>query len=42
MNNSIDPGETTDIFTQFSEVLNELRAAWDEYAKELAVILVED
>ena len=34
-----DPGETRDLAEQKPELLNELRAAWDRYARDVGVVL---
>ena len=36
---SIDPGETTNLADQHPEKLEELKAAWEKYAKDVGVIL---
>jgi arylsulfatase len=36
-----DPGETADLSTEQPVILEELRAAWDRYAKDVGVILSE-
>ena len=34
-----DPGETTDLSTREPVILEELKAAWEQYAKEVGVVL---
>jgi len=34
-----DPGETRDLATEQPEMLNDLQAAWDRYAKDVGVVL---
>jgi arylsulfatase len=36
-----DPGETRNLAEQKPELLKELRAAWDRYAKEVGVVLTK-
>jgi len=36
-----DPGETTDLSAEMRETLDELIAAWDRYADEVGVVLIE-
>lgn len=37
-----DPGETRDLAEQMPELLSELRAAWDRYASDVGVVLLEN
>jgi arylsulfatase len=37
-----DPGETRDLAKQQPELLEELRAAWDRYAKDVGVVLTNN
>ena len=36
---SKDPGETADLSTQHPEILEQLKTAWGQYAKDVGVIL---
>ena len=36
-----DPGEAKDLSKSMPDKLNELKAAWDDYAKEVGVVLSE-
>lgn len=36
-----DPGETTDLSAQLPEILEDLIAAWDHYAKRVGVVMAE-
>jgi arylsulfatase len=36
-----DPGETHDLSKEQPAILNELKAAWDQYAKDVGVVLSE-
>jgi arylsulfatase len=36
-----DPGETTDLSSEYPEILEELMAAWDGYAEDVGVVLSE-
>jgi arylsulfatase len=38
-NTAEDPGETTDLSTEHPAVLEDLKAAWDQYAKDVGVVL---
>jgi arylsulfatase len=40
-NTAEDPGETTDLSTEDPEILEELMAAWDNYADDVGVVLSE-
>lgn len=35
-----DPGETRDLADEMPDLLNELRAAWDQYARDVGVVLL--
>jgi arylsulfatase len=37
-----DPGETRDLAEQMPDLLKELRAAWDQYARDVGVVLREN
>ncbi len=37
-----DPGETRDLSEEMPDLLNELRAAWDQYARDVGVVLLEN
>ena len=37
-----DPGETRDLAEQLPELLKELRAAWEQYARDVGVVLLEN
>jgi arylsulfatase len=37
-----DPGETRDLAEQMPDFLKELRAAWDQYARDVGVVLREN
>jgi arylsulfatase len=37
-----DPGETRDLADEMPDLLNELRAAWDQYARNVGVVLLEN
>ncbi len=36
-----DPGETRDLTEEHPEILRNMRAAWDRYAKDVGVVLSE-
>jgi hypothetical protein len=36
-----DPGEVDDLSSEMPDKLESLKAAWDQYAKEVGVILAE-
>ena len=38
-NTAKDPGETTDLSKEQPAILEELKAAWDRYAKDVGVVL---
>ena len=38
-NTASDPGENTDLSTRQPDILNELKAAWEQYAKDVGVVL---
>jgi arylsulfatase len=40
-NTAEDPGETTDLSTEHPAVLEDLKAAWDQYAKDVGVVLTK-
>jgi len=40
-NTAEDPGETTDLSSEYPEILEELMAAWDNYADDVGVVLSE-
>ena len=37
-NTAKDPGETADLSTEHPEILEELKTAWDRYAKDVGVV----
>ena len=37
----LDPGETTDLASQHPKKLEELKADWESYAKEVGVVLTK-
>ena len=37
-----DPGETRDLAEEMPDLLNEMRAEWDQYARDVGVVLLEN